>query len=99
MAGPWQATAIVNYLGGSQNIYAPERVPVASWTTLDTQLSYNAAPQTVLSGLHASLSVRNLFDRDPPYVQFDTYRQGLNYDSLNVTPLGRVVTLQLSKDW
>jgi hypothetical protein len=38
-----------------------------------------------------------VLNRDPPFVSSDI--QGLNYDSSNTSPLGRMITLQLSKDW
>jgi outer membrane receptor protein involved in Fe transport len=53
-----------------------------------------------LSGLRASISVRNVFDKDPPYVQYlGSNFPGANYDSNNATPLGRFVSLQIGKKW
>ena len=95
----WSATGTVNYLGSERNTYLPTLPRVASWTTVDLKLSYKPSFGGAVSGLSVSLAVQNLFDKDPPYLMFDTYRTGLNYDSLNVSPLGRFIGLQLVKSW
>jgi outer membrane receptor protein involved in Fe transport len=99
-AGPWSATAILNWLGSSTNTYQPTLPRVASWSVVDLQLSYVAPFDGVLKGVRASFAVRNLFDKDPPYLRYDSRTfVGFNYDSLNTNPLGRFITLQLSKSW
>ncbi len=52
-----------------------------------------------LSRVRISASVQNLFDRDPPYLLFDGYKVGFNYDSTNTSPLGRTASLQLVGQW
>lgn len=96
----WAATAIVNWIGGSIDTYVPGSPPVGSWTTFDMQLSYTAPPRGFLAGLQARLSVQNILDRDPPFVQYaEGVAIGFNYDSNNSSPIGRVVSLQISKEW
>ena len=95
----WAATAVMNYLGSETNTYQPSLPHVASWTTIDTQLSYKPPVQGILSGLTASIAVQNIFNKEPPYLKFNTFRTGLNYDSLNASPLGRFVTLKFSEVW
>lgn len=96
----WAATVITNWTGKSINTYLPGMPSVGSWTTFDAQLSYTAPSQGPFAGLKASLSVRNILDRDPPFVQFPTSgTTGFNYDSNNVNPIGRFVSLQLVKEW
>ena len=95
----WSATAIVNYLGRETNIYAPTTAPVASWTTFDAQLSYS--PHWFRSSVtpKISASIQNIFDRDPPYLVYDQAVAGFHYDSLNVSPVGRVLSLRLGIEW
>jgi hypothetical protein len=99
LASWWQATAVVNYLGGEINTYSSPQTRVASWTTTDVQLTVLSPNVGAWRGIRASLSVQNVFDKDPPYLSFNTYSTGFNYDSLNVTPLGRYATIQVSKEW
>ena len=47
-------------------------------------------------GLSLSLGVRNLLDEAPPF--YDAF-QGVGFDAANASPMGRVVSLQLSKTW
>lgn len=73
--------------------------PVSSWTTLDLALSYSVPPGNgLLAGLRASISVTNLFDRDPPRVS-GLGTPGIDYDPINASPLGRAFALELSKQW
>jgi iron complex outermembrane recepter protein len=97
--GLWSMTGIVNYLGDSENTFEPTRPGVGSWTTADAQLAYGPPETGALSGVRVSISVQNIFDRDPPFLQFDAFRTGLNYDSVNVTPLGRYISVAVSKNW
>nr|WP_246371140.1 TonB-dependent receptor [Phenylobacterium haematophilum] len=56
-------------------------------------------PQTsveALDGLSVALNVQNLFDSDPPFYDGPT---GIGYDPANADPLGRFVSLQLTKRW
>lgn len=67
---------------------------VASWTTIDLQLGYNSDRP---HGLHTWLNVANLFDVHPPHVDDRAY--GFGYDPANATPFGRVVSVQVRKEW
>ncbi|WP_029907553.1 TonB-dependent receptor [Caulobacter sp. UNC358MFTsu5.1] len=90
--GAFTTTSSLNRVGdldgdGGRRIHA--------WTTLD--LNILCAPKaSAWRGLTASLNVQNLLDRDPPF--YDS-ALGLGYDPANADPVGRVVTLQLSKTW
>jgi outer membrane receptor protein involved in Fe transport len=92
----WSLTGTVNYLGSEINNAAQTGGPeVSAWTTFDAQMGLSL--QSI--GMHMRLSVLNVFDRAPPYLQFNTIRSGINYDVLNATPLGRFVSLDLVKSW
>jgi len=98
--GSISTTGVLNYMGSEVNTFAAGQPRVSSWTTVDLHLAYAPVWTGWLSGLRASLSVRNLFDRDPPYVQYlGSNFPGANYDSNNASPIGRVVSLQITKKW
>jgi iron complex outermembrane recepter protein len=103
--GRYDATAIVQYADGYRdNRTAPPffgpapRSEIGSWTTVDMTLGYTVDRnvQSWLAGTQASLSVQNIFDRDPPFAAGPF---GLNFDAANADPLGRFISLQLRKSW
>jgi outer membrane receptor protein involved in Fe transport len=92
----WGATASVNYVDSYvDDVSNPDR-KVDSWTTVDLQLRYEPRLRGIARGLTLSLSVQNLFDADPPFVD---QVGGYGYDAANADPLGRFVALQLIKRW
>lgn len=98
----WALTAAFNYVSPEWDNSRRPAVRVASWSTVDAQISYDFDATSVswLRGLKASLSVQNLFDRDPPFVAAtSTTYSGLGYDSTNASPLGRFVSLYVAKKW
>lgn len=96
----WGASLFVNYLDSYTNLtnVTPQRV--GSWTTVDAQVSYRL-PQGrgFLAGLRFALSATNLFDADPPYAAYNLGLAISGYDADNASPLGRVVSIQVTKTW
>jgi iron complex outermembrane receptor protein len=100
--GPVSADLFLNYTGAYRNWSGNSVMPlmrdaagnpigggdkVAASVTVDAYLAFdfsaiNWGPETV------SLSVRNLFDRNPPF-----YNSSVGYDTYVASPLGRQVTL------
>ena len=101
--GPWGLTVTGNYLRGEWDTSTTPYTHVASWTTFDAQLAYSlpSSPGSRFSsGWQISVSALNLLDRDPPHVAYgDTAIKGLGYDSTNASPLGRFVSVYISKKW
>jgi iron complex outermembrane recepter protein len=93
----WALTSTVNYLPRETNNQVTPIQNVGSWTTVDATLRFAPLLPGVFSGTHFSLAVLNAFDRNPPGIL--TTVQGLNYDSSNTNPMGRFVSLQISKEW
>ncbi|WP_374660632.1 TonB-dependent receptor domain-containing protein [Phenylobacterium sp.] len=92
--GAWGAGLTLNYVDGYDDGAGGR---VAPWTSLDLQGRWvSAAGAGPLNGLSLSLSVRNLFDADPPF--YDS-PQGVGFDAANAGPLGRVISLTLAKVW
>jgi outer membrane receptor protein involved in Fe transport len=89
----WSLTGGLNYV---DDYRTPQGAKIGSWTTIDAQLSWRAAGHGWAKGLSAALSVQNLFNADPPFYDDP---QGVGYDTANADPLGRFVSLQLTKRW
>ena len=93
------ATAFLNYSGGyTDNVSNPER-KIESWTTVDLTLTYRTDGGLANAGLNDvrfSLSVRNLFNRAPPFVNNPI---GIGYDPENASPLGRFISFTITKTW
>lgn len=96
----WGASLYLNYLDSYTNLTNATPQKVASWTTLDAQLSYRfPQDREPLSGLRIALSATNLLDADPPYTTYNLGLLATGYDPDNASPLGRVVSIQVTKSW
>lgn len=101
--GKFGASLNLNYTGGYTDNQAPVDTPVSSWTTVDLQLRHTADETDTgfLRGVTVVLSVQNLLDKDPPFIQgYGLYSpSNFGYDPTNANPLGRFVSLQVGKRW
>jgi len=90
-------SATMNYAGSyADNLSIPNR-RVGSWTTLDLSFLYAFdAPSGWLEGCSLALSLRNVFDTDPPFVNNPS---GVGYDRENADMLNRFVSLRFKKEW
>jgi outer membrane receptor protein involved in Fe transport len=96
----WGAALFVNYLDSYTNLtnVTPQRVD--GWTTVDAQLSYRLPNRRgPLAGLRLALSATNLLDADPPYAAYNLGLSVTGYDPDNASPLGRVISIQVTKSW
>ncbi|MEP9360023.1 TonB-dependent receptor [Sphingomonas sp. KR3-1] len=87
-----------NYLGGYSNNSTGPIQHVDSWLTFDVQLSH-AFRNGPLGKLRVALSVSNLLDADPPLTVAKSTLTTLGIDLENASPVGRMVSLQVSKQW
>lgn len=93
------ATGVVNYISDETDTGTSPHQEIASWTTVDANLSYRFTGRE-REGFSLTLSISNLFDRDPPRAfSSSTYYHGLNFDSTNASILGRFASLTLTKAW
>ena len=92
--GPIATRTTVNYLGAYQNMTSNLVRDVSSYLTVDVDLSYSFGDSTgsLADGVRLGVNIRNLFDRDPPFVD-----AGLGYDPSSASALGRVVSFSLAK--
>ena len=80
----------------------PPFVSIDSYLTFDVNLAYDFNEASgLLSGTTLALSAVNLFDEDPPptRVRPNTGVYDLGFDPANASPLGRLVSLELTKLW
>lgn len=92
--GDLATTLGLNFVAGSHSLTGAQ---VHSWTTADLQFLYRPSSNAaVAKDFEVALSVRNIFDTDPPFYDAP---QGIGYDPANADPLGRVVSLQAVKRW
>lgn len=92
--GDYGASLELNYVDAYRSEAGRKIDP---WTTADVQLRWT--PQggpPALDGLSLALNVQNAFDVDPPFYDGPT---GIGYDPANADPLGRYVSMQLTKRW
>jgi len=91
--------AYVNYTDGEIDTRTSPNPHIGSMTTIDLNARYSfKSGRGLLDGLAISASVTNLFDQRPPYIR-NTASYFVNYDSLNYSPIGRVLNLTLTKKW
>jgi outer membrane receptor protein involved in Fe transport len=93
-SGGFSGTAIVNHHDGAIDTGVTPNRPVASLTTFDASLRYRFDT----ARLELSVAATNLFDADPPFAASPgIFQPGINYDSVNSSPLGRIVRVGLRK--
>jgi iron complex outermembrane receptor protein len=92
-------SGFVNRTSASIDNVASPNLDIDGFTTVDAQISYKFRwlnrQETKIS-----LSAQNLFDVDPPFVKATSrVYNGVSYDQTNASPLGRVVSLNLTIGW
>lgn len=97
--GGFAATLFANFVGGYLNQIPAVPESVSSWTTFDFSLAQRFGGDDDERGLQLGLSILNLFDRDPPYVNNRTNTSALAYDPEKANPLGRTISLQATIRW
>ena len=89
------ASLALNFTNAYKDPNSPLSPDIGSLTTLDLQLHYHAAENLRwLGAMDFALNATNVFNQSPPFA--DTL---LGFDRANAQPLGRVLTLSVSKKW
>jgi iron complex outermembrane recepter protein len=68
--------------------------PVDSYSTVDLHFGYNFGDSGPMAGASLFFDARDLFDEEPPFVNTP-----LGFDGFNANPIGRVVTVGITKKW
>lgn len=97
----FSANAFVNYIDGYTNQVVTPIEMVPSWTTVDLSVSQRIGGPGGEDGrgLQLGLSIQNLLDRDPPYVNNRSNTSALGYDPEKANPLGRMISIQAVIRW
>jgi iron complex outermembrane recepter protein len=95
----WSVSLFGNYLDSYANLTTAVPQTVGSWITFDLQLGYRFGAVGNGGGLELALSATNLFDRDPPDAAYSSPPFSVGFDPDNASPLGRVVSLTVTKRW
>jgi outer membrane receptor protein involved in Fe transport len=98
--GAWGGYVYGNYTTGYADPFTTPAGRVESWTTADLTVRFDGtqlADAGLLRGVQVAFSVDNLFDTAPPGVFSNT--TGLRYDPTNASPIGRFVSLRVTKRW
>ena len=92
------AAAFVNYDNHYRDTASVPSRTVDSWTTMDLQLSYatRADAREWLSNMQVTLSAQNVFNTLPPFLNNTV---GVGYDQENADLTGRIVSLDVRKQW
>jgi iron complex outermembrane receptor protein len=97
--GPLILSSFYNYIGGVIDNSSTPNVTGASMQTVDlTALYHLNAPSALLNNLDLSLSVQNLSNTRPPYLN-TTNSAIVNYDSTNYSAVGRLVSVAITRRW
>jgi iron complex outermembrane recepter protein len=83
---PLQRDALFSPIGGGQGVKA--------YTTIDMHAAYDFGTTGPLSGTQIELTALNVFNKDPPF-----FNAAIGYDVFNANPIGRLVTLGVTKKW
>ncbi len=96
--GPLAVSAFLNYVNSYTDNRTTPAISVASWTTVDATLAYKF-PQAAGPFKNAAIigAILNIGNRAPPFVSNPSWP--INYDGANANPLGRYLSLQISKRW
>ena len=102
----WQARLNVNYVDDYDNPFDLANPTVDSWTTADVVVSYEfpKSGRGMLDGVRFGLTVQNVFDVDPPFVPLQvaggtSIQFPIGFDPANANPFGRIIDVQVSKQW
>lgn len=96
--GAFQASVTADHIGDYTDDRSDPERHVSSWTTWDLRLAYDfdSRDSALLSHTSVALAIRNLFDRDPPFVDLSN---GVGFDAINANAMQRLVAVQVQKAW
>lgn len=100
--GGLSGTVFVNYVDDYRVSEIPNAEPIEFWTTVDLTLSYDTQDHfkpSVFNDIVLRLAVLNLFDQDPPSTPTFTSLSVDGFDPTNASPLGRFISVEISKQF
>ena len=95
--GPVLANAFINYQNGYINNLSNPTQRVSAYTTVDLRLAYRFA-RGALKDFTLAVDARNLFDKDPPFVNIpESANGGGGFDPTLTNPIGRLIGVSINK--
>lgn len=93
-------TSYFNYTGALSDTRNQPAIRVDPQASVDLSALYSLGADSVLGALDIALTARNILNSRPPYAApSGGYSYYVNYDSTNYSPIGRFVSLSLTKKW
>ena len=92
----------VNYADSYRDNQQTPEVPISSFTTIDWTIAYELGKPkspSLLRDVRVLFGAVNILDEGPPFVGDSSGIFGVNFDARNASPFGRMVSLQITKDW
>lgn len=90
----------INYIDSYKTDNTPKAAPIDSWTTVDLNVTFDTKDNlggAFFRDTALRLSITNLFDQDPPKLPLFADISVDGYDPTNASPLGRFISLELTK--
>lgn len=103
--GPFAASAFINYVNAYNNSLFTPAQPIGAWATGDLYFAYKTGNLGVaLRNLTVALSVTNITDKRPPTAQIPASdllpgQNPIPFDPANASPVGRLVSVGITKGW
>jgi Outer membrane cobalamin receptor protein len=97
--GALDASLGLQHVAGYHNLTVTPAQQVKSWTTFDLQFGTRIAQLGSDRSLRLALTINNLFDKAPPYVEFRTPTSAFGYDPEQANAIGRLIALQTMVSW
>lgn len=93
--GPLSAYLTGSFVAGYRDDASTPTRGISPFLTADLNVGY--APKSgLLSGFRFSISVENVFDADPPFVN---RANGFGFDAANASPFGRMAAIEIRRSW
>jgi len=96
----------ISYVNAYQNTLFTPAQSIGSWTTANFYLSYDtgSAASYLARNVRIALNAQNLTDRRPPYLRIPAAdlapgQNAIPFDGTNASPVGRFLSLQITKGW
>ncbi|MFT5331055.1 MAG: iron complex outermembrane receptor protein [Parasphingorhabdus sp.] len=95
----FSVSGFVNYVDSYRTNGTDQSEKISSWTTVDLTLALKSPDSSapILRNTAIRVSITNLFDNDPPTIPLFADISVDGYDPTNASPLGRFVSVELSK--
>jgi outer membrane receptor protein involved in Fe transport len=97
--GPFELSTAVNFSNAYKNPFVVPPARIASFTTVDVSGGFKLPAGSPLRGTAIRVSAINLFNQKPPFAEGGTNVANVHYDVGNASPVGRLVSVQLTKTW